>query len=105
MFSKRELRNNDTARGPGGDMVVPEPGMPDTAIRRRLDLGTSWNFSQVFSTKRSTCSSIFLPYEGPGLLCFLLIYRFVKLIVLKVDEVGVKSKVEHDHLRILDVDL
>ena len=26
-------------------VVFPEPGMPDTAMRRRFDRGTFWNFS------------------------------------------------------------
>lgn len=37
---------------------LPEPGMPDTAIISRFDLGTSWNLAQVFLTNLSTCSSM-----------------------------------------------
>ena len=43
--------------------VVPEPGIPDTPIRRRCDLGKSSNFSHVFLTSRSTCSSILMCYS------------------------------------------
>jgi hypothetical protein len=36
----------------------PEPGMPLTAIMSRFDPGVFWNFSHVFFTNLSTCSSI-----------------------------------------------
>lgn len=43
--------------------VIPEPGMPDTPIRRRCDLGKSSNIFHVFLTNRSTCSSILMYYS------------------------------------------
>jgi len=66
------------------ERIVPEPGMPDMATRSRFDLGTSWNFSQVFCTSRSTSSSIIfllLKFLAPVVLVLLRLLKYVITVV------------------------
>lgn len=45
---------------------VPDPGMPLTAIMSRFERGVFLNFSHVFFTSLSTCSSILEGVNGGG---------------------------------------